>query len=427
MALKVLLALVIALQFVFVPWFLKAMWPEKNKKSLALKMVCAALFLFTGILAQKISANTTPYAFWMTLGLVFGFIGDFFLHAGSKMGYYIAGVMAFLTGHCCFITAFNGASEKLLPGPGFFEPGEIIAFAGLVLAMIIFVIKKKLRLGPILIPTFVYASVLITMMIKGCSLGLRAFLSPAYGVAALLPATGAFLFFVSDVLWANVNFNNNKQNRPMKNANIITYFAGQVLLACSMLVIIPAYIKNALPRKRPLPGQLYIKAGVKAPLLRRVNANPNHWLSADFVHRRERVNNLAADGDFQMQMVTVGVFNRDFAEFADGPKLLDIAAFGGDAVFKKAAVFRDKAVAVVNLDDGAPHRVIKNTLDGAVLNGEHLIAFRAGKIHPVVYAPITHGFGLDHLTVAVILENVRAQRQSVVAFKRRVVVRLGDL
>ena len=58
---KVLLVSAIALEFVFVPLFLKAMWPQKTKKSLALKMVCTALFISVGFLAVKISGNTTAF------------------------------------------------------------------------------------------------------------------------------------------------------------------------------------------------------------------------------------------------------------------------------------------------------------------------------------------------------------------------------
>ena len=69
---KILFALCVALEFVFVPLFLKYSWPEKCWKSFGYKMVCSALFFAAGLLAAKISGNHTDYAKLILWGLALG-------------------------------------------------------------------------------------------------------------------------------------------------------------------------------------------------------------------------------------------------------------------------------------------------------------------------------------------------------------------
>ena len=65
MVLKVLFALCVALEFVFVPLFLKYSWPDKCWKSFGYKMVCSALFFFF----FNVTATTGIYTASDTLSL----------------------------------------------------------------------------------------------------------------------------------------------------------------------------------------------------------------------------------------------------------------------------------------------------------------------------------------------------------------------
>jgi uncharacterized membrane protein YhhN len=236
---KVLLVTAIALEFVFVPWFLKAMWPKKTKKSLALKMVCTMLFISIGFLAVKISNNETVFASLMLWGLVLGGIGDFFLHAGSKPAFFITGLTSFLAGHVCYISAFWWVVTKYFPEVKFITPAEIAAVLLIYGCFVAYSFYKHIDFGVALVPVILYAATLITMFVKASSLGLRlAFASiPNASLICVILIGGALQFFMSDSLWANINFNGHKKNRPMKYANIITYFGAQVFLACTILVI----------------------------------------------------------------------------------------------------------------------------------------------------------------------------------------------
>lgn len=236
---KVLLALAIALEFVFVPLFLKAMWPKKTKKSLALKMVCAALFVLIGFFALKIADNTSAYAWLMMCGLLFGAMGDFFLHVNSKPAFLVTGVMSFLAGHVLYIFAFRWAMTQYFPAVKVVGPIEIAVIVLIYSIFIGYSFYKHVDYGALLVPAILYAAVLITTFVMASSLGIRLVAAsiPNATLMCTLLIGGALQFFISDSLWGNINFNGHRKNRPMKNINIITYFGAQVLLACTILVI----------------------------------------------------------------------------------------------------------------------------------------------------------------------------------------------
>lgn len=236
---RILLVLAIVLEFVFVPLFLKAMWPKKTKISLILKMICTFLFISIGLLAIAISGNTTTFAHLMILGLVLGGIGDYFLHASSKPAFFITGLMSFLCGHICYISAFWWVTKQYFPGVKFINPAEMSAIIVIYASFIAYAFYKKIDFGSALIPVILYAAALITMFVKASSLGIRmaSVSKPNAALICVILIGGALQFFMSDSLWANINFNGHKKNRKMKDANIITYFGAQVLLACTILVI----------------------------------------------------------------------------------------------------------------------------------------------------------------------------------------------
>ena len=85
MTLWVLFGLCLVVEAICTPWYLKALWPEKCTKSLILKMVCATMFVSIGVLSMFIANNFSTYAIIMLVGLVFGWVGDYFLHAKAPL------------------------------------------------------------------------------------------------------------------------------------------------------------------------------------------------------------------------------------------------------------------------------------------------------------------------------------------------------
>lgn len=238
---EILLFLAVILEFVFVPLFLKASWPKKTKKSLILKMICASLFVCAGFLAVTISDNTSDFAKLVITGLIFGWLGDFFLHVSDKPICFLIGLLSFLGGHIFYICAYSRAIEQYFNGTGFFNPVEICAFILVFGAAVIYAVTRKMRLGAALIPVSVYTATLVAMLIKASSLGLRILFS--YGqimypvLVCVMLIFGALQFVISDALLAIMQFSGRKKNRPMKIINIVTYFAAQILLACTLLFI----------------------------------------------------------------------------------------------------------------------------------------------------------------------------------------------
>ncbi len=227
------------LQCFTTPLFLKYSWPSRTVKSHILKMICAALFVAVGFLSIKISGNTSDFAVTMLVGLILGFVGDFFLHFDNQ-SYFAIGFISFMAGHIAYIKAYVCALN-LYEGYNQFNAYEIVA--GIVICVFALWQAKRfkvsfsmkiLKYGIIL-----YSIILVTMFLKAVALGVNFLISGGEnGVLALLVLSiGSLLFVMSDATLGILLFGGQKKNRPLKIFNIGTYFAGQMLLASSVLFI----------------------------------------------------------------------------------------------------------------------------------------------------------------------------------------------
>lgn len=242
MFLKILFSLAVALEFVFVPLFLKYSWPKKCWKSFWLKMVCSALFFSAGLLAVKISGNNSRYAMLILWGLALGWVGDLFLHLiTDKIWVFGIGLFAFLGGHIFYIAAFQTAIYATYPQAPAFAWYEFVAVAALVGAVILFAVIKKVGIKTIMaVPVVMYAITISFMLVKAFRYTIGEW---AYGMNRnmvwlfIMVALGAVLFVLSDGSLGLLLFAGQGQNRPLKIFNIATYFAAQILLASSIFII----------------------------------------------------------------------------------------------------------------------------------------------------------------------------------------------
>jgi len=236
---KLLLVLCVLLEVVFVPLYIKAMWPKRNKKSLALKMLCSTLFICTGVLAVVISGGFSIYAKLVLLGLVFGWAGDFFLHVSNKQGLLLVGLLAFLGGHIFYISAFLRTASDSFPDAGFIDKSEAAVFFLLMSAALLFTLLNRRRFAKALVPVILYSAALVFMFVKAGSLGVSTALAGAPDGTAfcLLLLIGVSLFLISDFLLAVKVFLGKNETRKLAALNIATYFAAQNLLACTVLFI----------------------------------------------------------------------------------------------------------------------------------------------------------------------------------------------
>ena len=241
MLLKILFGICLLVLVFCVPWYLKALWPEKCRKSLILKMICSTMFVSIGVLSIHISGNTSTYAIIMIIGLIFGWIGDYFLHAKPSDAYFVTGFLTFLIGHFFYIGAYVRTLPKLFPEYEMISAVEI-AVEILFIALGLVALKVfKVKLNPIIlkIGIYFYFAIVTFMFIKASALGYNYYKSGApYGIVAfVLLSLGSLFFVLSDATLGIISFGGQKKNYRLKIFNILTYFWGQAMLASSILFI----------------------------------------------------------------------------------------------------------------------------------------------------------------------------------------------
>lgn len=241
MTLWLLFTLCIILEIIFTPLFLKAQWPGMCLKSLTYKMICSTAFVSIGVLSMLISHNKTTYAFMMLVGLAFGWLGDYFLHAKPTNTYFAFGLISFMLGHIVYIACYIRTLPVISPDYNMFNIVEIIAIISLLVVAIVLARKFKVEFSMKLLKVGViaYTFVLILMFVKATSLGVNYCLTGASdGIFAVIILTlGSLCFVLSDGSLGIILFGGQKRNKPLKVFNIVTYFAGQVMLASSILFI----------------------------------------------------------------------------------------------------------------------------------------------------------------------------------------------
>lgn len=231
------MAFAVILEFVFVPAYLSKCWPNKNKVSLCYKMICATLFVLSGVMCIIYSDNKSAYALLMLCGLCFSWFGDLFLHINEKLSLFITGLFFFLIGHIFYVSAYSLAAKKLFEIP-IFSLWDIIAVAVLTAIGVIYAVKKKMHFGRATVPALIYTVALTSMMVKACHLAIAGLISnfALWALPATLLIAGSVMFCMSDSTLALINFGN-KKIYSVKIFNIITYFSAQICLAYTILFI----------------------------------------------------------------------------------------------------------------------------------------------------------------------------------------------
>lgn len=228
-----------ALEIVFIPLFLKYMWPKKNKKSLVFKQLCSLIFVTEGFLCMSIANNYSEFAYAMIAGLVCGFIGDFFLHLNGKVVFGI-GAVFFLFNHLCYCYAYIAVKNRLFPenNDALLYLIEIAIVAVMIGVSTVYAKKHKFNLMGVAPLLFIYGAVLSFMLVNATVLGILILMRGAThaGIGASMLISGAALFFVSDFSLGVIMLGNSK-SYPFKCFNNMTYIFGQIALALTILYI----------------------------------------------------------------------------------------------------------------------------------------------------------------------------------------------
>lgn len=199
------------------------------------------MFVSVCVLSMFIADNFSRYALTMLVGFVFGWIGDYFLHAKPSNAYFVTGFISFLIGHIIYIVAFVKATPVIAPGYELFNGVEIAVIIGIVTLLMVAaeVVKVKFSPSVVKVGVIIYLLAINSMVVRAAVLGYSYYKTGAeFGIVALLLlGIGATAFLLSDITLGIIIFGGRKKNYPIKIFNIITYFWGQVMLASSILFI----------------------------------------------------------------------------------------------------------------------------------------------------------------------------------------------
>ena len=169
---KICFGIAAGLEFIFVPWFLKASRNGRCTKSQILKTICATLFVAAGVLASVIAQNRSDYAHYILIGLLLGWCGDFLLHLPPKMPFTLSGGLAFLAGHVFYIYAYCHAIKRYFPDAPFWDKRELIACAIIIVIGVAAIRLLGVQFSPFYIIGVPYVAMLAFMLVKAGSLGI---------------------------------------------------------------------------------------------------------------------------------------------------------------------------------------------------------------------------------------------------------------
>lgn len=181
--------------------------------------------LLMPLLAVVYLTKTSTPDIFIVLGLICGFLGDFFLMWSQKPAFFAAGLGAFLIGHVFYIAAFMHTTNYLSDVPGWLY---LTLLPYMVLSAFIF---KRLssHLSNMKIPAFLYMSTIMLMsficLTRVCSIK---------GYAFWLPYIGSLLFLMSDSILAFDNF-----KTRIRNGNVYvmtTYILAQFFIVLGFIV-----------------------------------------------------------------------------------------------------------------------------------------------------------------------------------------------
>lgn len=221
-------------EIVFVPLYLKKMWPTKNLTSLAYKMVCATAYVVIALAAALSTGGISGYSALMLSGFAGSWLGDLMLHIPKPTKkFFLIGTFFFATAHVFYCLAYIHVQKQLFPELPAFYWWEFALTAAIMLAYFSACIIKKISFGVLAIPMVFYGAFVTMMMIKSAELAVRTIASGS--ASLILPAVlllcGGLCFIQSDASLGLITFDTRYKKFKLKVYNIITYFAAQVCLA----------------------------------------------------------------------------------------------------------------------------------------------------------------------------------------------------
>ncbi|MDO9546243.1 MAG: lysoplasmalogenase [Pelolinea sp.] len=214
--------LFLALFFIAADW--AAIWKDWEEVKYATKPL-AMLFLIIWFCSMYVSGSSM---LWFGLGLCFSLIGDIFLLFSYR--FFIFGLTVFLLTHLVYLVGLSCC----LPSVTFqfwFLLGAIFCVWISILVVMVKNLTKSKAHRKMVFPVGIYATAISVMLLFALWTLFRPDWPP---YASGLAASGALLFFASDVLLALDRF-----VRPFPNARLwvrISYHLGQLALSAGAVM-----------------------------------------------------------------------------------------------------------------------------------------------------------------------------------------------
>jgi len=231
-------ALLITVELIFVPLYLKKMWPLKNWHSLCYKMVCATAYILIALTLVIAQGGFNRYSLLMFIGLCNSWIGDLNLHIPKPTKkFFIIGMFFFMLAHIFYCLAYIHVQKNLFPDVPAVSWWEIAFVVLYILVYFAVCLVKKVKFGIMALPSAIYGFSVTLMMIKACSLAIRLAVSnPADKlIPSLLLIAGGVCFLASDSALALISFDTRYKKFGLKVFNIVTYFPAQICLAFTVM------------------------------------------------------------------------------------------------------------------------------------------------------------------------------------------------
>lgn len=233
-ACAIICTLAVITEIVFVPLYLKKMWPTKNIVSLCYKMVCATAYIIIALACVLTANSFNGYSRLMLSGLACSWLGDLMLHIPKpRKRYFLTGTFFFALAHVFYCLAYIRVQTRLFEQLPAFFMWEFVMTAIIMAVYFIACLSKKISFGILSVPMIFYGACVTMMMIKSVNLAVRIFSSgdKALILPAVLLLIGGLCFLQSDASLGLITFDTRYKKFKLKIYNSVTYFAAQVCLA----------------------------------------------------------------------------------------------------------------------------------------------------------------------------------------------------
>ena len=199
---------------------------EEMKKALLLKMLAASLFVIAGFIGFQ-ECTDKRFAFFIVLGLIFGWFGDFFMNyrflSPKQKPVFLIGAMSFFINHIFYIISLTPFMTGTL------VKAILVTVVALVTITHWIVKQAEVNFG-LKIFGYVYLSALTFIT----SETLFMFLTNPQNTGILIMCIGAAFFTVSDYILI-LNAFSSKKKKWMRPANLLFYYLGQIIIVSSLM------------------------------------------------------------------------------------------------------------------------------------------------------------------------------------------------